>query len=282
MDNNITSTVPANFLVRAWEKEKAIVLGNFEAIRTNPGKKFVHDFRVGTKKIRSYLRLMEILSGETWKEEYKKLSDLFRVFGKYRDAQMSFSLFGSIQRKENIQVNAILFHFRNNISITRKWVMEAVNTSPLEEILNSLSTKFHTAISPLDDDYISDKIRSHTISYFHKTDLRQEVFKKEAHLHRKELKDIYYWLIICPVNPVFDKNEMAKLEKSLDQLGKWQDQYVFRLGLRSFRKQWMVKNSMDFRTTKHLEQSLATWSDELVEKSRHQLKSLQRRITEEK
>ena len=65
--------------------------------------------RVAVKKMRSYLRLKEELTGDKWKESFSRISALFKSFGRLRDYDMSLTLIRKLERKNSYH----LFFLKN-------------------------------------------------------------------------------------------------------------------------------------------------------------------------
>ena len=79
-------------ILKNWLLQEKNFNDNLILSRKRPTKISVHDIRVAVKKMRSYLRLKEELTGDEWKESFLKISALFKSFGRLRDYDMSLFL----------------------------------------------------------------------------------------------------------------------------------------------------------------------------------------------
>ena len=89
-----------NLILKNWLLQEKVFNENLILSRKRPTKISVHDLRVAVKKMRSYLRLKQQLTGKEWKESFSKISALFKSLGRLRDYDMSLTLIRKLERKE--------------------------------------------------------------------------------------------------------------------------------------------------------------------------------------
>ena len=104
-----------NLILTSWLLQEKNFNDNLILCRKRPTKISVHDIRVAVKKMRSYLRLKEELTGDKWKESFLKISALFKSFGRLRDYDMSLTLIRKLERKELLS----FIFFKEYLSVNR-------------------------------------------------------------------------------------------------------------------------------------------------------------------
>lgn len=255
--------VAENFILQTWNEQLIIFLHNFRIVRQKPTKKTVHDLRVSVKRIRSLLRLREKITGETWKEQFAPVKALFILSGKQRDFEMSLFILSKFHRKENLASPLFKNYLQKNKAMTRQWTKKAAmefNDDPLQLLTSSMNS----SLSALTNEELIMKIKKITEDALKTVGLLASDLNKNAHEIRKLLKDIYYWLIVCPYNPVNDYIEIKSLDKILHNLGERQDNFIFHKKLKYFKKEYLVKKSKEAETVKLLEKEASEVQNELL------------------
>lgn len=248
-----------------------IFANNLAIIRKKPTKDAVHDLRVSVKKIRSYLRLQQKITGEGWIEQFAPIKLLFSTLGKLRDFEMSLLLLKKYQRKEEVSLPDFKQYLQVNRSLTRQWTKEAVknfNTDELDSVF-----KLNKSLSPFTNEELESKIKQYSTETLDTVIVLASNFKKEAHEIRKQLKDVYYWLIICPNNLVGKFIEIKDLDNILSALGEWQDNFIFHEKLKYFRKELLSKKSNEAEIAETIEKEINKKKDELLNKAIHVFQS---------
>jgi hypothetical protein len=113
-----------NLILKNWLLQEKLFNENLILSRKRPTKISVHDLRVAVKKMRSYLRLKEELTGDKWKDSFLKISALFKSFGRLRDYDMSLTLIRKLERKESLSFIFFKEYLSVNRSLTRKWAKQ--------------------------------------------------------------------------------------------------------------------------------------------------------------
>lgn len=266
-------TVVRNILTDNWDQQQKIFYDNLLAIRNKPGKTAIHDWRVAVKKLRSYLRLRELITGEKWKEEFAGIKKLFEIMGRYRDVEMSLFLFDKYGKKNNLHIPSFRKQLKSTLAITRTWIKKAVAGFD-ENVLNSLSLQVHSSLLIFSNEESEVLIKEQVKNKSETARSLTGEFRKNAHEIRKLLKDIYYWLKLLPANAVLNETEMKQLDKILDCLGKWQDHFVFDKKLKWFRKEYLVKETDEFKEAEKLKLLIKEAKEKLLaeaEEKFHQL-----------
>ncbi|HYM92667.1 MAG TPA: CHAD domain-containing protein, partial [Chitinophagaceae bacterium] len=209
--------------------------------------------------------LRQELTAEKWADAFNSIKLLFQTLAKERDFEMALSLLYSYQRREK----TILPHFKKFLQtsgrLTRRWSRQAALDFNNEQ-LQILTNSFHLSFSGLSDEQVVNKIKELAIKILKKVKKLAFNFKKNIHEIRKLLKDLYYWLKACPENPVSDVLKLKLLEKILDDMGRWQDHFIFLNKLKDFKKEFSVKGSSEFSGIKTCEGKIKKNHDELLNK----------------
>ena len=247
---SFTSMAGNNLILTNWLLQEQNFNDNLILSRKRPTKISVHDIRVAVKKMRSYLRLKEELIGDKWKESFLKISALFKSFGRLRDYDMSLVLIRNLERKEFLSFIFFKEYLSVNRSLTRKWAkQDAVKFNDQES--DAFNQQFHSLQGS--EEEVCEKIIQLSALKIKKVKTLAKHFQKNVHEIRKELKDVYYWLKICPKDPGFIN--MKVLHRMLSYLGNWQDHFVLKRKIKQYIKD-LPKRSEEKITLKNFEKKL--------------------------
>jgi len=265
-----------NLILQTWREQKKIFTDNLLISRKRPTKGSVHDLRVAVKKIRSYLRLKKKISGEDWKELFSTILALFKSFGQLGDFDMSLTLIRQQERKEHLSFDNFRAYLNVNRALTRQWVKkDAIKFNDQE--LDMLTQQFNLDLT---DKEICDKIIQCSIVKIKKVKILSRHFQKNAHKIRKQLKDVYHWIKICPKKFTENFIRIKSLDQMLKYLGSWQDHYVLRKKINQYSKD-LAKNE-EKTILKTLENKLADGQDDLLAKAKHKWKEMIAQATDKK
>src|SRR4249919_1883523 len=185
----------SNLIVKNWLQQEKVFTDNLILSRKRPTKISVHDLRVSIKKMRSYLRLKQQFTGEEWKGSFSKISTLFKSFGRLRDHDMSLTLVRKFERKELLSFIFFKEYLSVNRSLTRKWAKQnAIGFNEQEPEVFTQQFKLPGGSNA----ELSERIIQLSALKIKKVKTLAKHFQKNAHEIRKQLKDIYCWLKICP------------------------------------------------------------------------------------
>ena len=252
-----------NLILKNWLQQEKAFTDNLMTSRKRPTKDSVHDLRVAIKKMRSYLRLKEQIAGEKWKEAFSKIPALFKSFGRLRDYDMSLTLIRKLERKELLSFIFFKEYLSVNRSLARKWAKnDAIKFNEQEpEVLN---VQFNLLTGT--DIEICKKIIELTALKIKKTKSISKHFQKNAHEIRKQLKDVYYWLKICPKELAESFINMKALDRLLNYLGSWQDQLILKNKIKQYIKD-LPKENEEKMILKDLEKKLVVIQKEILDKA---------------
>ena len=258
-----------NLLLENWLQQEKIFIDNLAISRKRPTKDSVHDLRVAVKKLRSYLRLNKQLTDEEWKESFSKILSLFKSFGRLRDFDLSLNLTRKCERKEAMSFSFFKEYLSVNRTLARKWAkQEAIKFNDQEQAI--LKQEFNLALTNAE---VCEKIIQLSTLKIKKVKSLSKHFQKNAHAIRKQLKDIYYWLKICPKDLVESFINMKALDRMLNYLGSWQDHSIFRKKIKQFIQDLPKKNEEKVML-KNLEKSLIITQTGILDKASKKWKEL--------
>ena len=259
-----------NLILKNWLPQEKIFSDTLIISRKRPTKDSVHDLRVSVKKMRSYLRLKEQITGEKWKESFSKISALFKSFGRLRDYDMSLTLTRRFERKEHLSFIFFKEYLSVNRSLTRKWVkQDAIKFNEHEPGI--FNEQFNLLAGS--DAEICEKIFQLATVKIKKVKSLTKHFQKKAHEIRKQLKDVYYWLKICPKDLVENFINLKTVDRMLNYLGSWQDHIILMNKIKQYTKELPKKNE-EKEMLKTFEKKLITAQKDLVNKAIKKWKEL--------
>jgi CHAD domain-containing protein len=252
-----------NLILKNWLQQEKIFNTNLVLSRKRPTKITVHDLRVSVKKMRSYLRLKEEFTGDEWKESFSKISALFKSFGRLRDYDMSLTLIRKWERKELLSFLFFKEYLSVNRSLSRKWAkQDAIKFN--EHNSNVFNQQFNFLPDSKEDIY--EKIVELSALKIKKVKSLAKHFRKNAHEIRKQLKDLYYWLKICPKVLAEGFINMSVLDRLLAYLGNWQDHVILKKKIKQY-IQDLPKRNEEKVMLKDLEKKLVPTQKEILDRA---------------
>ena len=250
-----------NLILTNWLLQEQNFNDNLILVRKRPTKITVHDIRVAVKKMRSYLRLKEELTGDKWKGSFLKISALFKSFGRLRDYDMSLALIRKLERKELLSFIFFKEYLSVNRSLTRKWAkQDALKFNDQEP--DTFNQQFNSLQGS--EEEVCEKIIQLSVLKIKKVKTLAKHFQKNAHEIRKQLKDVYYWLKICPKDPGFIN--MKILHRILSYLGNWQDHFVLKKKIKQY-IQDLPKRNEEKVMLKNFEKKLVLSQKEILDRA---------------
>lgn len=263
----------SNYLLRFWDEQCQVFLENLARVRKRPVKKDIHDIRVSIKKLKSILQFINAIRPDEEDLAFDSIQLFFRVAGKFRDVDMSLSLLRKTGRQEKIDLPAFRQALGSMLSITRAHT-KAAAAGPLEAELMSVTGQLRSQLEGFNDETLGQQVQELAGKILEEVNLLLEQLPEEAHPLRKKLKRLYYWLRSCPINTCFDESQMKQLEKSLRSLGFWHDFLVFHQKLRKFRKEYLVKGSVEDEHSRKMEEIAVLIRDQWLADAKQRVKKL--------
>lgn len=254
---------PNNLILKNWLLQEQNFKDNLLLCRQRPTKISVHDIRVAVKKMRSYLRLKEELTGDKWKESFLRISALFKSFGRLRDYDMSLFLLRNLERKELSSFIFFKEYLSVNRSLTRKWAKhDALKFNEKEPDI--FDDQFDSLQGSNEE--VCEKIIQLSALKIKRVKTLAKHFQKNAHEIRKQLKDVYYWLNICPKDLAEGFINMKILHRILSYLGNWQDHFILKKKMKQY-SQDLPKRNDEKRMLKNFETKLVLAQKEILDRA---------------
>lgn len=252
-----------NIILKNWLLQEKVFNENLISSRKRPTKISVHDLRVAVKKMRSYLRLKEELMNDEWKELFSKISALFKSFGRLRDYDMSLNLIRKMEQKEFSSFIFLKEYLSVNRSLTRRWAKQDALKFNAQE-----PDVFNQQFDSLEGrkEEVCEKIIQLSALKIKKVKTLAKHFQKNAHEIRKHLKDMYYWLKICPKDLSEEFINMKVLDRILTYLGNWQDHLILKKKIKQYVKD-LPKRSEEKVMLKSLEKKLVLTQKEILDRA---------------
>ena len=260
---SLTSVEGNNLILKNWLQQEKVFNDNLILSRKRPTKISVHDLRVSVKKKRSYLRLKQQFTGEEWKESFSKIAKLFKSFGRLRDYDMSLTLIRKFERKELLSFIFFKEYLSVNRSLTRKWAKQ--DSIKFNEPEPDIFTEQFKLITGSNTE-ISERIIQLSTLKIKKVKNLAKHFPKNAHEIRKRLKDVYYWLKICPKVLAESFINMKVLDLTLNYLGRFQDHFILKKKIKQYIKD-LPKRNEEKKMFKSLDKKLETSQKEILNKA---------------
>ena len=259
-----------NLILKNWLQQKKAFIDNLTISRKRPTKDSVHDLRVAVKKMRSYLRLNEAFTKEKWQDSFSGIKDLFKCFGRLRDFDMSLELCRKQERKWQIAAPAFKEYLCVNRSLTRRWAKQAANKFNEQQSIFNFQFSFFDDLSVAET---SAMIIAMAAVKIKKTRRLKKNFTKNAHEIRKQLKDVLYWLKICPKELLEKVVDVKNVDSTLKYLGTWQDQYIFRKKIKQYSAELASQNEKNLFDD--MQKKMINPQKELLEKAEKKLNQIE-------
>jgi len=235
-----------------WEKEKTACAGQLALLRKKPGRKALHELRVGIKKLRATLSLYAQLSGNAPSDEpLQETEKLFKILGRQRDLEIGLALLAKAGKPGKTKYPELKKHFKQLLLTAKIWSRRAIrnyrgkNMKPDPLPADSgLFTRDHP-------DLVSDIracVAERAAAVRH--------LLKDPHKTRQNLKEIFYWISLLPGDDTEITYDIKNLKKILDDLGEWQDYEMMLEKIRHFRKDNLPKPFEESGHLKDLEKNI--------------------------
>ena len=263
-----------NPILRHWQTEVQAFDQNFTLLQSKMDIDAIHDLRVAIKKIRSYVKLYPSLFKKKEPEELlAMLRGLFSVFGKHRNIDIVRKLLPSFFEKNKPLPKSLFVYLhllQDQITPYCKQIVQEFKKDEFNKFTNEVNQDFEKLDAAESQNAVKELIGSSM-----KTVTKdRKHFKKNSHLVRKNLKNIFYWSNIFDGEVFFTKPQLKNLDKILDHLGNIQDHEVLRTNLKNFRKTILSNTIKENELIKKIEtraekkkENLLARADKMTEES---------------
>jgi len=250
--------MPATFFILVhWKRQQKVFLQNLAKLTSQKETDAVHDLRVAVKKMRSYLKLLTtLLDKKDIETGFEKTEQLFSVLGKYRDIEVGLLLLQSFEEENKINYTAFRFHLKIALQRIETWLQNALSKYDEKE-LTGLTRQLGQCLQESNHQQLLDKTGVILNKELKKLKQVTKHLSRQPHQARKMLKNIFYWISICPKDFLIDSSGLKKLKKSLDLLGDWQDHQMLCNKIKHFRKDFIPDSGEEYLLLKELEKNIA-------------------------
>ena len=263
----------SNLILRHWKKQQQIFLHNLAILKEQINPEAIHDLRVAVKKLRSYFRLYVIICGQAdWKTEFSETEKLFSILGKYRDVEMNYDLVQSYAKENLAAYPSLESYFIANLQIIAGWIRKIIHEYDNDEFAG-FTEKLNSGLSKFTNEQIQDEIQKIIRGDLKKATPHFKHLREKTHEARKHLKDIFYWLELCPAEVIYSTPQRKKLKKILDGLGDWQDNEVLLIKVKHFRKDYVAKEADEHSDLKQLEKFIKNKKNDLLNGAEEKMKT---------
>ena len=262
------------FILLHWKKEQRIFSQNLATLRKLPADTAIHDLRVAVKKLRSYLKLLTILFKKKEEEPgLEKTCQLFKILGKHRDIEIGLLLLQGFEKENKLTYTAFRFHLKVALQRTQLWVQHAVSNYDEGE-LTQLTRQLGLNLKEKNEQELLKEISIIFTKENKKLARLVKHLTDQPHEIRKMLKNIFYWISICPKDFLFNSDQVSKLKKTLDQLGNWQDHEMLHSKIKHFRKDFVPASREEYQQLKGLEKDIERKMDLMLAKAAEHIQNL--------
>lgn len=266
--------MPATFFILLhWKRQQRIFFQNLTKLTAQRDTNAVHDLRVAIKKLRSYLKLLTLLLNKIDRETgFEKTEQLFSVLGKYRDIEIGLLLLQSFEKEDKITYAAFRVQLKVALQTTGIWAQNAFNIYDEKELAD-LTRELQQYVKEKNTRELWDKTELILDKEFKKLKRLAKHFSSQPHEIRKMLKNIFYWISICPKDFLISAAELKKLKKSLDLLGDWQDHEMLYRKIKHFRKDFIPDSREEYLLLKELEKNIESKMETKLQKAEKEIQT---------
>lgn len=243
------------FILLHWKRQQRIFLQNLAKLKGQQEAKAIHDIRVATKKLRSYLKLMTVLLKDDKETAFEKTEQMFSVLGKHRDIEMGLLLLQSLEKENRMAYPVFRRQLKVALQTTEIWVQNSLNKYDEKELAD-LTSELQQDLKEKNNQELLDKTGAVLNKEFKKLKGLAKHFNNHPHVVRKMLKNIFYWISISPKDLLLNSSQVRKLRKSLGYLGDWQDHEMLYQKIKHFRKDFVPDSREEYLLLKELEKNI--------------------------
>ncbi|MGZ8550376.1 MAG: CHAD domain-containing protein [Chitinophagaceae bacterium] len=261
--------VPATlFILLHWKKQQKLFFGNLNKLRSDLDANAIHDLRVAFKKIRSYQKLVAIISGQdNDKLLFEKTEQLFSVLGKHRDIEAGLLLLQALEKEYKTDFIELKEHLKAVSQQTARWVQDALKDYDAKE-LTELTMQSAQNLEGTNRQDLLDKVRIIIDKKLRVARRLTNHLDRHPHTVRKLYKNIFYWATTQPKDILLNSGELKKIKRALEYLGDWQDHEMLRRKIKHFRKDFLPGSKEEYTLLKNLEDQIEAKKKKMLDKAK--------------
>lgn len=241
-----------NTIFLHWKKSQKDFDLNLTRLQQQLNTNAVHDIRVAIKKLRALLNLYILFKNEHgWEQLLKKTEALFNILGRQRDVEICRSLTDDFVKESNGSCKEWKQYLQAILKITSAWANQEIHHYHKKELAKialvlkqenklTVEKEFFSALTTI----INTRL-SATKKHF-----------RQPHLVRKNLKEIFYWISLFPVDTALETWHQKELHSLLDNLGNWQDYEILEVRLKHFRKDYLPKPYEEYKELREFQNNI--------------------------
>ena len=258
-----------NLIVKNWLEQEAVFNENLTICRKRPTITAIHDIRVAVKKMRSYLRLKDLFDDQNWKDEFSPIAIFFKSTGRLRDIDKSLHVLRDYEKKHLTPYPFLKEYLLKTRTLIRNWVRKeatqfTLDTTVFKDQLRSIS---------ITDPGIIERIVEEASQRIKKIRSLGRHVRKNAHEIRKQLKDVYYWIKLCPETYFNGSIDLKVLDKCINELGHWQDHFILKRKINLYRKELGL--AYEKEQLKEFDKRLEDEQQKILHKAKKQLQEVE-------
>jgi CHAD domain-containing protein len=257
------------FILRHWKKQEKLFFENLNKLRLATEPNAIHDLRVAFKKLRSYKKLLDIVSKEedNAKQLFEKTEQLFGVLGKHRDIETGLLLLQAFEKENKVVYTEAREHLKTLLLQAGEWVKNALEEYE-EKGLKDTTLEIEQHLKGTARQEILDKFRYVVNKKLKGAGGLAIDPGRHPHRVRKFFKDIFYWASLSPKDILSDSEELKKIKRTLGYLGDWQDHEMLHRKIKHFRKDFLPVSSEEYDLLKNLENQIGVKMKTLLDKAK--------------
>ena len=254
-------------ILRHWKKQVQVFRKNF-ALARQPGQtNAIHDLRVAVKKMRSYLRLLNLSRRDNYSLAFDGTEKLFSIMGKYRDVEMGLTIVQAYEKKHAASYKIFHDHLSVILLQQNQWLQAAILEYDQNE-LNQLTWQLEQDLRETGTQELLIKFKEVVAKEFKKAARHTHHFDQHTHQIRKIFKEIFYWAELAPAGELLEKTQAEKIKQALKYLGDWQDHDMLYKKLRHFRKDFVPSVKEEHQLIRGLENDMLEKQAKLLNKAK--------------
>tara|TARA_B100000315_G_C14539667_1_gene570248 strand:+ start:880 stop:1719 length:840 start_codon:yes stop_codon:yes gene_type:complete len=233
-----------NKLIQHYNNQIASFYEHFHNTKERQDVEDIHQLRVYTKRIKTNLTLMEIISNDEFskKEHYNLFSRLFRKAGKLRENQIHLDLIENYDSHQLTPYEEHLLQTKINEMENVQMELNAFDFSKLNNLDNSLLEK----VSHISDETVAEQSIAFLLKKLNRVEKLKSKINNEHKLHKirihlQAVREILRLMVTIQSAEII--YQFQNDSKALtDMIGKWHDYSVLIFSLKQFTDENILQN----------------------------------------
>lgn len=255
-----------NFLYQHWKKQQTVFHQHLAGLQQRLDATAIHDIRVATKKLRSYISFYAFLADDQ-QHYFGKTEALFDVLGKLRNIEVSLELVSDYKKETGNHLKLFQQFLLQQLKPAKAWSNEAIHLYHKKE-LAKIALLLKQETSAFTDEQLVQQLQQ----LINRQSGEIKKILREPHRVRKQLKEIWYWISLLPGEEFREQYKHDELHDILETLGHWQDMGTLFSFCHHFRKDFLPGSFSESDSLKILEDGLLEKKKQLQHKAMNKVK----------